>query len=61
MIPASESTKGAGQYFSTRAVVQTIVEVMQPTPRDRIGDPVQIDSLRKPEASQPVAGRSQRA
>ena len=29
---ASESTKGAGQYFTTRAVIQTMVEVMQPTP-----------------------------
>ena len=36
---ASESTKGAGQYFTTRAVIQTMVEVMQPTPRDRICDP----------------------
>ncbi len=36
---ASESTKGAGQYFTTRAVIQTMVEVMQPTPKDRICDP----------------------
>lgn len=36
---ASESTKGAGQYFTTRAVIQTMVEVMQPTPEDRICDP----------------------
>jgi type I restriction enzyme M protein len=36
---ASESTKGAGQYFTTRAVVQTMVDVMQPTPQDRICDP----------------------
>ena len=36
---AAESTKGAGQYFTTRAVIQTICEVMQPTPRDRICDP----------------------
>jgi type I restriction enzyme M protein len=36
---ASESTKGAGQYFTTRAVIQTMVEVMQPTPQDRICDP----------------------
>jgi type I restriction enzyme M protein len=36
---ASESTKGAGQYFTTRAVIRTMVEVMQPTPRDRICDP----------------------
>ena len=36
---ASESTKGAGQYFTTRAVIQTMVEVMQPTPADRICDP----------------------
>jgi len=36
---ASESTKGAGQYFTTRAVIQTMVEVMQPTPDDRICDP----------------------
>jgi type I restriction enzyme M protein len=36
---ASESTKGAGQYFTTRAVIQTMVEVMQPTPQDCICDP----------------------
>lgn len=36
---ASESTKGAGQYFTTRAVIQTMVEVMSPTPEDRICDP----------------------
>ena len=36
---ASESTKGAGQYFTTRAVIRSMVEVMQPTPQDRICDP----------------------
>jgi type I restriction enzyme M protein len=36
---ASESTKGAGQYFTTRAVIQAMVDVMQPTPQDRICDP----------------------
>jgi type I restriction enzyme M protein len=36
---ASESTKGAGQYFTTRAVIRTMVEVMQPTPQDSICDP----------------------
>jgi type I restriction enzyme M protein len=36
---ASESTKGAGQYFTTRAVIQAMVDVMQPTPHDRICDP----------------------
>src|SRR5688572_25557335 len=36
---AAESTKGAGQYFTTRAVIQTICDVMQPTPQDRICDP----------------------
>jgi type I restriction enzyme M protein len=36
---ASESTKGAGQYFTTRAVIQTMVDVMEPTPQDRICDP----------------------
>ena len=36
---ASESTKGAGQYFTTRAVIQTMVEVMQPAPQDQICDP----------------------
>lgn len=36
---ASESTKGAGQYFTTRPVIRTMVEVMQPNPRDRICDP----------------------
>jgi len=36
---ASESTKGAGQYFTPRPVIQAMVEVMQPTPDDRICDP----------------------
>jgi type I restriction enzyme M protein len=36
---ASESTKGAGQYFTPRAVIGTMVEVIQPTPQDRICDP----------------------
>ena len=36
---ASESTKGAGQYFTTRAVIRSMVEVMQPAPQDRICDP----------------------
>ena len=36
---ASESTKGAGQYFTPRAVIRSMVEVMQPTPQDRICDP----------------------
>lgn len=36
---ASESTKGAGQYFTTRAVIRAMVEVMRPTPQDSICDP----------------------
>jgi type I restriction enzyme M protein len=36
---AAESTKGAGQYFTTRPVIETMVEVMQPTPEDTICDP----------------------
>jgi len=36
---ASESTKGAGQYFTTRAVIRAMVDVMQPTPQDTICDP----------------------
>jgi type I restriction enzyme M protein len=36
---AQESSRGAGQYFTTRAVIQTMCEVMQPTPTDTICDP----------------------
>lgn len=36
---AAESTKGAGQYFTPRPVIQALCEVMQPTPEDRICDP----------------------
>lgn len=36
---AAESTNGAGQYFTTRAVIRSICDVMQPTPQDRICDP----------------------
>ena len=36
---AQESSRGAGQYFTPRPVVQTLCEVMQPAPGDRICDP----------------------
>lgn len=36
---AAESARGAGQYFTPRPVIQTVCEVMQPTPDDRICDP----------------------
>ena len=36
---ASESSRGAGQYFTPRPVIQTMCEVMLPTPTDRICDP----------------------
>jgi len=36
---AAESTKGAGQYFTTRAVIQAVCEVMQPTAEETICDP----------------------
>src|SRR5207244_2281322 len=36
---AQESSRGAGQYFTPRPVIQTMCEVMQPAPHDRICDP----------------------
>jgi type I restriction enzyme M protein len=36
---AAESARGAGQHFTPRPVIQTMVAVMQPTPHDRICDP----------------------
>jgi type I restriction-modification system DNA methylase subunit len=36
---ARESSKGAGQYFAARPVIQALCEVMQPVPSDRICDP----------------------
>jgi type I restriction enzyme M protein len=36
---AQESSRGAGQYFTPRPVIQAMCEVMQPTPADRICDP----------------------
>jgi len=36
---AQESARGAGQYFTNRAVIQAICEVMQPTQADSICDP----------------------
>lgn len=36
---AQESSRGAGQYFTPRPVIQAICEVMQPTPQDTICDP----------------------
>jgi type I restriction enzyme M protein len=36
---AAESARGAGQHFTPRPVIQTMCEVMQPTPQDRICDP----------------------
>ncbi len=36
---AAESARGAGQHFTPRPVIQTMCEVMQPTPGDTICDP----------------------
>ena len=36
---AQESSRGAGQYFTPRPVIQTMCEVMQPIPDDQICDP----------------------
>jgi len=36
---AQESSRGAGQYFTTRPVIEAICEAMQPTPADTICDP----------------------
>ena len=36
---AQESSRGAGQYFTPRPVIQTMCDVTQPTPQDRICDP----------------------
>jgi type I restriction enzyme M protein len=36
---ASDTKSGAGQYFTPRALIQAIVEVMQPGPGMRIADP----------------------
>jgi len=36
---ATESPKGAGQYFTPRELIRGIVDVMQPRPDDTIGDP----------------------
>lgn len=36
---AAESSRGAGQYFTPRPVIQTMCEMMQPTYEERICDP----------------------
>ena len=36
---ADSSQKGAGQYFTPRALISAIVDVIQPKPRETIGDP----------------------
>ncbi len=36
---AREGARGAGQYFTPRALISAIVDVMQPGPADRICDP----------------------
>lgn len=36
---AAESPKGAGQYFTHRALIQGIVDVIQPSPDDTVNDP----------------------
>lgn len=36
---ANETKSGAGQYFTPRALISTIVKVMQPQPREVIQDP----------------------
>ncbi|MFM8330307.1 MAG: class I SAM-dependent DNA methyltransferase [Candidatus Methylumidiphilus sp.] len=36
---AEESPKGAGQYFTPRALIQAVVDVMRPAPDDTVCDP----------------------
>ena len=36
---AEESSKGAGQYFTPRPLIQGIVDVMRPGPEDTVCDP----------------------
>ena len=36
---AAESPKGAGQYFTPRELIKAMVDVMRPTPEDRVCDP----------------------
>ena len=36
---AEESPKGAGQYFTPRAAIRAVVDVMQPLPKDSVCDP----------------------
>ncbi|MGH8578537.1 MAG: HsdM family class I SAM-dependent methyltransferase, partial [Gammaproteobacteria bacterium] len=36
---AQESSRGAGQYFTPRPVIQAMCEVVHPTPQDSICDP----------------------
>ena len=36
---ASEGARGAGQYFTPRALIRPIVEVVRPSPDELIGDP----------------------
>jgi len=36
---AAESPKGAGQYFTPRELIRAMVDVMRPTPDDRVCDP----------------------
>src|SRR4051812_15089230 len=36
---ASDTKSGAGQYFTPRALIKAIVDVMQPAPGQKIGDP----------------------
>jgi type I restriction enzyme M protein len=36
---AQESSRGAGQYFTPRPVIQAVCEAMQPSPTDHICDP----------------------
>ena len=36
---ASESPKGAGQYFTPRELIKAVVDIMRPTPDDTVCDP----------------------
>ena len=36
---ADSSLKGAGQYFTPRALISAMVDVIQPKPKQTIGDP----------------------
>ena len=51
---AQEGARGAGQYFTPRALINAIVDVMEPEPDDRICDPTSTSPSSRTRSPEPT-------